>query len=160
MSLDQTQMNKQILPDGMVAVVTGKSPTGRLGQPYEFDLQIGIVRRYPTKDELISNLRSQGYSFYHVPIGAHRGYIGIKPTAPERFIYLSVQRDTLGDVTLELYDAHSEQILRRGKVPSDNFRRGGFNLDQEDIDNDGEQLTPELSQLLYDFLLGQSQFRP
>lgn len=144
---------------GNVAVISGKSGEGTPGQ-YQFSVEIGVVNHYSREDELRADIQSGvvGYGFC-VPRGEHKGWVGIKPAGDRKHIELSAQKNTLGEVALKLYDSHThKKVLREGNVNSDYFKREGFDLDQENLDNDGAVLSPNLSQMLYDFQLGKGQF--
>lgn len=148
----------QTLREGNVAVIRGKNEQGTLGG-YRFFVEIGVVNHYSREDELIADMKSRvvdcGFS---VTRGKHEGWVGIKPVG-DKFIELSAQRSTFGEVTLKLYDYKKDGSLREGKVNSDYFKREGFDLDQENLDNHGAVLSANLSQLLYDFELEQGQFQ-
>ena len=148
------------LQNGNVAVIREKSAERTPG-PYQFCIEICTVKRYSGEDELRAGIQAKVVdSGSYVPIGKYKGWVGIKPVATDsRFVVLTYQRDSLGDVTLELYDSTSYQNLRSGTIPLDCFEREGFDLDQENLDNHGRVLSSKLSQLLYDFQLGQGQFQ-
>lgn len=157
----------QALPDGNVAIIEGLSGSGS-SRPRKFKVRIGVVRHYPGKhhptkqhpaeDELQVDINSGFVNGFVVSSGKHEGWVRIKPVADDdRIIELSTQGDN-GNVALESY-IEKDEVLRGSIIPLDYFKREGFDLEQENPDNHGRVLNPRLSQMLYDFQLGQGQFQ-
>src|SRR5918999_3298698 len=153
---------RKILPSDNVAVIGGKSPEGAVGD-FRFTAEIGHVQRYPDYSALLSDMQNRNVTYgFEVPRGEHAGWVGVKPVEPGKSIDISVpafQDRATGTAKLALYSIRDQDNPERvANVDVSVFTEQGFDLNQENASNKGVTLSPELSQLLYDFQTGQGQF--
>ncbi len=160
----QSKEHKALPPEN-VAVIRGKSHEGKPGR-FSFTAEIGRVQRYPNQEAaLVGVQRGEVTEGYHIARGEHAGTLGIRPLEKGKYVTISVEPfhgEPVGKARLELYEynkARDEEVqLRSAEVDASTFTAHGFDLNQENINNHGTALSPELSQLLYDFQAGQGQF--
>lgn len=156
---------RKMLPEGNVAIVSGKSFEGAPGS-FCFTLQIGSISRFNTRSELQAarGRAEERMKGFNVSRGEHAGWIGIKPIGGSaQFVELEVPRfegQVRGNVQLVLMDPAREETVRTAEIPASVFVQEGFDLDGKNISNHGLILNPVLSQLLYDFQENQGQFSP
>ncbi len=152
------------LPQGAIAIVRGKSYDRTPGN-FRFRVQIGRVAFHQTQagvhNDIAAERATEGFV---IPKGEHAGWVAVQPIERNRQIEVSVcpQDRPTGEVRLVLVDkGHaSDKPVRTASVNAAIFTEQGFDLNQENINNHGVTLNPELSQLLYDFQAGQGQFAP
>ncbi len=146
---------KEKLTADQDAVVVGKKYEGAY---LSFMIDIGAVMYFQKKNELEMQSKIANKEVDHVFViadGKHAGWVGVGniPVAmKDKKIKIVVLNKYLVRLVLLKREAAGQTEIKSKAVCASDITSKGFNLDNNDANNYGKMLTPQLSEYLFEFV--------
>jgi hypothetical protein len=157
----------QTLPTGSAAIICDASDGSLKGHPhvFKFLITMGEVVDHKDTDSLERDLQERATNFMPIPFRDPTHWVGIRPLDEDRGdILVSIepfQEKPSGQIKLTLVrSVFDQEPIEEANIDASAFTEQGFDLNPKNGNNLGLVLNHKLSQLLYDFQLGQGQFKP